>query len=122
MQVEAEVQHVGVDVDALARAGADVDRTVGWLFSGHCDAAQAAGKIPLDNNTVYLQVKVAEGGQCRFGYSLDGKKFTEFGKAFSAREGKWIGAKVGIFCSRQERMNDGGFADVDWFRIDNIKN
>lgn len=74
-------------------------------------------KAPIGNNTVYLQVKVAEGGKCRFSYSLDGKRFTEFGKEFQAREGKWIGAKVGLFCSRKERMNDGGYVDVDWFRI-----
>ena len=80
-------------------------------------AEQVVDKTLLNNNTVFLRVKVTQGGQCSFSYSLDGKQFTEFGKAFSAREGKWIGAKAGLFCSRKERMNDGGYVDVDWFRI-----
>ena len=55
---------------------------------------------------------------CQFSYSLDGKKFRPLGETFQAREGKWIGAKVGMFCTRPAiRANDGGWADVDWFRI-----
>jgi len=53
-----------------------------------------------------------------FSYSLDGKKFRPLGETFQAREGKWIGAKVGTFCTRPAiRTNDGGWTDVDWFRI-----
>ncbi|MDE6172754.1 MAG: glycoside hydrolase, partial [Bacteroides sp.] len=84
------------------------------------------------DNTVYLRVKFSsdgkkisksEGGHdllviCNFSYSLDGKKFQPLGKPFQAREGKWIGAKVGTFCTRPAiTTNDGGWADVDWFRI-----
>ena len=40
------------------------------------------------------------------------------GVPFQAREGQWIGAKVGMFCTRPAiKTNDGGWADVDWFRI-----
>ena len=32
---------------------------------------------------------------------------------------KWIGAKVGIFCTRPAIVtNDGGWTDADWFRIE----
>lgn len=56
--------------------------------------------------------------RCNFSYSLDGKKFRLLGETFQAREGKWIGAKVGTFCTRPAiRTNDGGWTDVDWFRI-----
>ena len=66
--------------------------------------------------TVYLRVKVAKGAVCTFAYSLDGKKYTAAGEPFTARQGKWIGAKVGLFCVTP---NDGnrGWADVDWFRV-----
>ncbi|MCO6491476.1 MAG: glycoside hydrolase 43 family protein [Phaeodactylibacter sp.] len=102
-----------------------LEREAGRLFLSQavCEDAEngkaelVVDKAPVGENTVYLQVKVAEGGLCRFAFSLDGKKFTTFGKPFAAREGKWIGAKVGLFCSRRERMNDGGYVDVDWFRI-----
>lgn len=68
--------------------------------------------------TVYLRVKVTKGAVCTFAYSLNGKKYTTVGDAFTARQGKWIGAKVGLFCVTP---NDGnrGWADVDWFRMTN---
>ena len=68
--------------------------------------------------TVYLRVKVTKGADCTFAYSLNGKKYTTVGDAFTARQGKWIGAKVGLFCVTP---NDGnrGWADVDWFRMTN---
>ncbi len=75
---------------------------------------------PLSQYEVYLRVKVSKGGNCQFSYSLDGKKFTDFGKIFSAREGKWIGAKVGLFCARNKHENDGGYANYDWFRIEKL--
>lgn len=34
---------------------------------------------------------------CRFAYSMDGKHFTWIPETFRAREGKWIGAKYGVF-------------------------
>ena len=66
--------------------------------------------------SVYLRVKIANRSVCTFAYSLDGKKYTAAGEPFTARQGKWIGAKVGLFCVTP---NDGnrGWADVDWFRV-----
>lgn len=55
---------------------------------------------------------------CDFSYSTDGRTFSPLGTTFQAREGKWIGTKVGTFCTRPAiKANDGGWADVDWFRI-----
>lgn len=34
---------------------------------------------------------------------------------FKAREGRWIGAIVGLFFIRSGRFNNAGTADVDWF-------
>ncbi|MDE6856223.1 MAG: hypothetical protein K2J34_07155 [Muribaculaceae bacterium] len=53
-----------------------------------------------------------------FRYSLDGKKFTDFGRPMDVREGHWIGAKVGVFCTRPWKSNDSGWLDVDSFIID----
>ncbi|MBS1661021.1 MAG: hypothetical protein JST68_08225 [Bacteroidetes bacterium] len=36
----------------------------------------------------------------------------------TAEPGKWIGAKVGLFCTRSSPTNDSGHAEVDWFRIE----
>jgi beta-xylosidase len=75
--------------------------------------------VTLKDNTVYLKVTFNKEAKCDFSYSLDGKKFQKLGKQFQAREGKWIGAKVGTFCTRPAIViNDGGWAEVDWFRIE----
>ncbi|GAB3906086.1 glycoside hydrolase family 43 protein [Mucilaginibacter boryungensis] len=71
----------------------------------------------LDNPTVYLRVKISTGAKCDFSYSLDGKSFTSAGNTFQAEVGRWIGAKVGLFCTRESQTNDSGYADVDWFRV-----
>ncbi len=70
--------------------------------------------------TVYLRAEVKkekDGPVCTFYYSTDGKKYNKLGNTFKAKEGKWIGAKVGVFCNRPIKNNDGGWIDVDWFRI-----
>lgn len=91
------------------------------------------GSVKLTDNTVYLRAKVyatkknikeSEGGSdqvvyCEFSYSLDGKKYQPLGNKFQVREGKWIGAKTGVFCTRPHIVtNDGGWADVDWYRVE----
>lgn len=32
-----------------------------------------------------------------------------------------LGAKVGIFCTRETEINDSGYADFDWFRVGPIQ-
>lgn len=69
-------------------------------------------------NEVFLRAKVLKGAKCVFSYSLDGKKYVEIKGDFQAEAGQWIGAKVGLFCTRQDQINDSGYVDVDWFRIE----
>ena len=74
-------------------------------------------------STDFEKISKSEGGSdivvmCEFSYSTDGKRYKKLGAPFQVREGKWIGAKVGTFCTRPAIVtNDGGWADVDWFRI-----
>ncbi len=109
------------------------------LSQVECKKADRGGKetmnatLPLQTPTVYLKAKVystskkiaaSEGGSdqivmCQFSYSLDGKKYQSFGQPFQVREGKWIGAKTGVFCTRPAIVtNDGGWADIDWYRVE----
>lgn len=74
--------------------------------------------VKAGSNTVYLRVKVTAGAQCRFSYSFDGQTFTDAGDPFQAEVGRWIGAKVGLFCTRGDQTNDSGYADMDWFRVE----
>lgn len=57
--------------------------------------------------TVYLRVKVRRGAVCTFAYSLDGKKYTTVGGLLHRPSGKWIGAKVGVFCVTPNEGNRG---------------
>lgn len=74
--------------------------------------------VILKEATVYLRVKISPEAICSFSYSKDGKKYEKLGNDFEARKGRWIGAKMGFFCSRQDKGNDGGRVDIDWFRVD----
>ena len=70
------------------------------------------------SNKVTFRVEVtAPNAMCQFSYSEDGKKFNKIGKAFQAKPGKWIGAKVGLFSVSTKDSTRGGYADVEYFRI-----
>jgi hypothetical protein len=70
---------------------------------------------------IYFRVKVTKGGKCNFSYSTDGQKFINAGEEFTAEPGRWKGAKIGIFCTRETTTNDSGYADFDWLRVEQLK-
>ncbi len=72
------------------------------------------------NTPIYLRVQVTKGAKCQFSYSLDGQIFTKAGAEFQAEPGRWIGAKMGIYCTRTTQINDSGYADFDWFRVEPV--
>ena len=66
---------------------------------------------------VYLRIKVKD-GKCTFAYSTNGKSYKEVGSEFTMKEGKWIGAKVGLVASQPiDIKGNNGYLDIDWFRI-----
>ena len=67
---------------------------------------------------LYLRVEVSKGAACKFSFSTDGRNFTLVGEPFTAREGRWIGAKVGFVFTRPGKFNDAGTVDIDWFRFE----
>ena len=72
----------------------------------------------LTSREFYLRVSVKAGAICFFSYSSDGREFRSVGEPFKAREGRWIGAKVGFFYTRPGKFNDAGTADIDWIRFE----
>lgn len=134
-------ERTGLVAFGMDYAGVILENTADGIVLSQVECKKADKGVPetvnlsksLEKKTVYLRVKFScdghtkiagsEGGSdlvvlCDFSYSVDGKKFMSFGKQFQAREGKWIGAKVGMFCTRPAiTTNDGGWTDVDWFRI-----
>jgi beta-xylosidase len=95
-----------------------------YLVYAKCQSADKGNQetetviTKLNSNDIQLRVNVVKAGVCTFSYSVDGKNFTNIKESFQAEAGQWIGAKVGIFCTRQDQINDSGYADVDWFRIE----
>ena len=73
--------------------------------------------FPASGNDYYLSVKMEKEGIYQFSYSRDGVNFETTVPSFTARPGRWVGATLGLFCSRNNVTNDAGYADVDWFRI-----
>ena len=66
----------------------------------------------------YLSVHVsAPDAMCKFSFSENGTDFIDIGTSFKSIPDKWIGAKVGLFCNSNFGEKVGGYADVDWFRI-----
>lgn len=126
---------MGMDYAALVLENTASGLTLSQVVCHGADKGQPEqvnASVGLKEGTVYLRVKFgcdgrkiaqSEGGHdllvtCDFSYSTDGRTFSPLDTTFQAREGKWIGAKVGTFCTRPAiRTNDGGWADVDWFRI-----
>jgi beta-xylosidase len=74
----------------------------------------------ITDGEIYLGITMRKGALASFSYSLDGKEFKEVSKDFEAKPGRWVGAKLGLFCMRTDETNDAGFVDIDWMRISKI--
>jgi beta-xylosidase len=83
---------------------------------GKPDAVSNDTKL-VDGN-IYLRVSVTQNATCQFFYSRDGIQFIPVAGSFQAKPGRWVGAKMGIYCSRSGKTNDAGWVDVDWFRVE----
>ena len=73
----------------------------------------------LELAEMYFRVAVKDGALCDFYFSTDGKKFEKAGIPFQARQGKWIGAKMGMFILNEKENTARSWMDVDWFRVGN---
>ena len=73
-------------------------------------------RMPFKENELYVTIKVSKGGICEFSYGTE-RVATNLLKTFRAKPGRWVGAKIGLFCTRTNVTNDAGFADVDWIRF-----
>lgn len=83
---------------------------------GKPELEQMITAVPTGN--CWFRLAVNSNAQCSFSYSIDGNTFIPVQEKFTAKPGRWIGAKIGFFCTRQIKTNDAGFADIDWFRIE----
>jgi beta-xylosidase len=71
-----------------------------------------------DSSAIFFRIKINPRALCDFSYSCDGRSFRTLGAPFAARAGRWIGAKVGLFCLAPGGLQTRGYADCDWFRFE----
>jgi beta-xylosidase len=93
-----------------------VKRACADAMKGNKETEEAI--IGCQGNSVLLRVKVSNGAVCNFSYINDSKEFIQIGESFIAQAGRWIGAKVGLFCLARNAEQKTGYADYDWFRFD----
>jgi beta-xylosidase len=124
-----ENEKAGLVVMGFSYAGLALKSKTDGIYLVQVICKEASkGKSPVEKEllklvspTVYLRMITTTGASCSFSYSTDGKTFTAAGEPFQAEVGRWIGAKVGIFCTRETQVNDSGWADFDWFRVEAIQ-
>ena len=103
------------DIKVLATLKPTAADKVNYQPSLHCD-------LYMQMHVEYIGGKTKAGdnkheAKVTFAYSKDGKKFTPCGEAFTMRQGKWIGAKIGICAAEPAGKKVRGWVDVDWFRV-----
>ncbi len=97
-----------------------------FISFNQCNNADKGGREnettiqSFNSSTIYIRVKVTSVAVCEFSFSEDGKNFSKAGNPFTAKPGKWVGVNVGMFFTRTNNTNDAGFADIDWFRTDQV--
>ncbi|HEU4902797.1 MAG TPA: glycoside hydrolase, partial [Flavisolibacter sp.] len=124
-----ENERAGLVVMGLSYAGLALKSKKDGIYLVHLVCKEAwKGKgeketelAKLSSPVVFFRVAIRKGANCRFSYSFDGITFTGAGDEFTAEAGRWIGAKIGLFCTRESTTNDSGFADVDWFRVEPLQ-
>ena len=118
---EAGLIVTGLDYAYIAARKTGDTLTLVYAVAHDADRGTPETQVPLkalQGSPMYLRVEVDEGAICRFSYSADGRQFSPVVTPFTARQGRWIGAKVGIFAIGGKGGTEYGYADFHWFHID----
>ena len=114
------VKRVGKEFQLLQLTCKDADKanqpTSKLLATLKPTSADTNGYQEAIHEVIYMRMKVYD-GKLQFAYSTDGKHYTSVGDVFTMREGKWIGAKIGLVAAEPQGTNPCGWIDADWFRI-----
>ena len=119
----------GLDYSYIGIRKSKVGYTISHIVCTKADKGTqeaTTASVDVSGAVIYLRVEVRPESAteivpkvlCSFSYSVDGKLFHPLGKTFTAREGLWVGAKVGVFALGSAANAQSGYADLDWFRIE----
>ncbi|HEY4611866.1 MAG TPA: glycoside hydrolase 43 family protein, partial [Bacteroidota bacterium] len=110
----------GLDYSYIALEQTETGTVVSQVVCANADAGQPEQLVvsnSVEAKSIFFRVTVSSGARCKFSYSLDGSNFIAMGSEFTAKPGKWVGAKVGVFAVTPYGSPSPGHADVDWLRI-----
>lgn len=112
---------MGMDYASLSLK--KIGDSICWVFAscnnaetGNAETVTTLGKF--DSKYAFFRVKVDKDATCKFSYSDDDLVYHDVPIIFKSEKGKWVGARVGLFCTGTGMTNDSGFADIDWFRVE----
>lgn len=115
-----ELYYDGAEVHLQKRVCTDADK-------GSAETIEELGTIPCTASpserlycTIHVRATFSDDSDgiwppvlsCQLSYSLDGRKFKNAGSSFTAREGKWIGAKAGFFTTVEKMHNKNCVLEV----------
>jgi beta-xylosidase len=83
-------------------------------------AEREVAAAPFRGGTIYLRATVRPGAVVDFSYSADNRSFVPLGASFTAKPGRWVGAKIGLFAASPPGTGHPGFAEFDWFHINQV--
>ncbi|WP_157163186.1 glycoside hydrolase family 43 protein [Actinoalloteichus spitiensis] len=73
--------------------------------------------LPAGVRRVGLAVRVRPEARCQFHVHLGGEGWREVGEEFTARPGRWVGARLGVFALAPAHATATGHADLPFFRV-----
>lgn len=85
---------------------------------------QIVTSLPFNGDQIFLRMTLTKGALVQFAFSGDNHQFTPIGPNFAASEGRWVGARMGLFALSTAGTNapETSFVDVDYFRVSPISN
>lgn len=76
-------------------------------------------RVSLAGSSTRLRATVEDGGGVQFAYATDDSVFQSFGTPFQSQQGRWIGAKIGLFAVQSAGSPaEDGHCDFEYFRVD----
>ena len=113
--------HAGLLVMGLDHCALDVQYTGdGYVLRLLANGEQQAELLLGKTDSVRLAVIVSQGGVCRFGALREDNSFYQTGPAFSARAGRWIGAKFGLYGLSPNALDMSGAADFSYCKVSSL--
>ena len=112
---------LGRDTAAVAvvrsPSGWEVEHTVGrGVDEGGRD--EVVARRAARSGRLYVRIEVLPGARLRFSTGGDGAAFVPIGEEIAAREGVWVGARIGLFTAPVEQPRRSDFTDVEWIRFE----